>query len=238
MKGVCRMEAKDEALKSRLSNFWYYNKWKLLIGAGVAAALLVCILQVAARREPDAFVYYAGECYFSETQAAALEQAFVSAMRSDPDGNGEKTVQLISQVILSPDKQATALHTAREEEEDGSYIYAGNPTENEADHYEQMAYGEAVICLLERSYFEKAREQGRLASLREIMGGLPENAIDEYGFLLGDTAAGQYFEICRALPADTVLCCKRPTVQQKAGSDTYENQITVLRDFLRFSIAS
>lgn len=232
------MEARDAELNSKLSNFWYYNKWKVIIGAGVLVALLICILQMVNRREPDGFVYYAGECYFSQEQAAALETAFVSTMRSDPDGNGEKTVQLIAQVILSPDKQATAIHTAREEEEDGTYIYAGNPTENEADHYEQMAYGEAVICLLERSYFEKAREQGRLASLREIMGELPENAIDDYGIFLCDTEAGQYFEICRALPGDTVLCCKAPTLQQKATSKEYENQLSILRDFLRFSIAS
>lgn len=236
----------EGAVKAKLDNFWYYYKWYVIVGAFVVIAAALLITQSCSREKSDGCVYYAGEIFFTEAQATKLEEAFESAMRSDPNGDGKKKLQLITQVILSGDKQAQAMHEAREEEEDGTFVYAGDVQQNKKDHYEQMAYGEAVICLLDRAFFEEARDAGRLATFEEALGFTPEGALDGYGIALGATGAGRFFEILQALPEDTILCAKKPTVVYQSGglfgkkdpapNGEYTAQLQILRELLEFSV--
>ena len=229
-----KLQGKDAGLGRKWENFWYYYKWYVIAGAFVLLIAVFFTVQSLTKKEPDALLYYAGECYFGEEQAAALENAVAETMKSDPNGDGKKQVQLVATVLLSGEKQATAVHLARDEQDDGSYIYAGNPADNQKEFHEQMAYGEAVICLLSEPFFEEAKKEGRLAAFSDTVGTAPAGAIDDYGIRLKDTAAGQYYEILKALPDDTVLCCKKPIVIHKKAE--YRKQTDILRDFLAFSI--
>ena len=248
--------AAESTFKKKFENFWYYHKWHLIGGIFLAIVLGICISQSISKTDPDAYVLYAGECYLPEESVQEMERIFASAVEKDTNDDGKKTVELRDIVILSENKQVTALYQKRHEEEDGTYIYSGNTAANESDFYEEIAYGQTVVCLLDEAYFEKVRDEDRLATFEELYGESPENALDEYGIRIHDTEFGNYYELLRELPDDTVLCIKRPTVLHQKGSfwgslfssnkedagllekanDSYLAQVELLRAVLHFHV--
>lgn len=220
----------------------------MIVGVFLVLTLTICVVQSLSKSDPDAYILYAGQCYLPEESVKEMERIFETVMEDDLNGDGEKRAQLRDMVLLSGDKQATALHNKREEDKDGSYLYAGNAAENESTFFEEVGYGKTVICLIDEAYYEKVRDKGRLASLEELYGSLPENALDKYGIRIHDTAFGRYFALLRELPDDTVLCIKCPTImnqKKKKGDETgilsradddYLSQVELLKRILTFDL--
>ena len=83
----------DSPALKKADNFWFYNKWKVLIGAFVAVVLGVCIWQSCSKESYDSTLMYAGpyqEFNLSEN-FNGIQSALNVAIPYDYDGNGEKT---------------------------------------------------------------------------------------------------------------------------------------------------
>ncbi len=235
--------------RGKFENFWYYHKWHVIVGVATALVLGFLLFQSFTKTDPDATVLYAGQCYLPPDSVTEMERIFTTALEDDVNEDHKKSVQLRDIVLLSGDKQASALYKSREDAEDdeGGYVYAGNASENEDSFYEEISYGKSIICLIDEYYYNKVKNEGRLATFAELYGSAPEGALDECGIRIHDLPFGRYFALLRELPDDTVLCIKAPTVlQQKKkkpegatairdiASDEYLAQVEMLERILTF----
>lgn len=101
--------------REKRSNWWYYHKWHVVLGAG----LLAVALYLTARGlgigqvKPDYQVAYVGESALPEETAAALETALAS-LATDCTGDGQVLVRL-NQYVMGGSSGEGAL-----------YAYAGS----------------------------------------------------------------------------------------------------------------
>ena len=86
---------------SKLENFWYHNKWKVIIIAFFAIVLIVGVAQVAGKTEPDATVVVAVPETITPLQSADISSALVSIMPSDANGAGKKAIDVLAYPIYS-----------------------------------------------------------------------------------------------------------------------------------------
>ena len=53
-------------------NFWYHNKWKVIIVSFLVLTFTVCIVQLLGRKSVDLYVLYAGPYKFGQTDTQSL----------------------------------------------------------------------------------------------------------------------------------------------------------------------
>ena len=56
----------------KLSNFWYYHKWKVIIGAAALLLFVICGFQMCRNSDVDLTVMYAGSCLLSRSESAEM----------------------------------------------------------------------------------------------------------------------------------------------------------------------
>ena len=80
-------ESNSNPFLAKLSNFWYYHKWKVIIGAFFAIVLGVGVFQMINREEVDEIVIVAAPVYLSAEEREALDRLITSQLPKDKDGS-------------------------------------------------------------------------------------------------------------------------------------------------------
>ena len=96
--------------KDKLSNFWYHYKWAVIIGAVVAVFLVVLIVQLVTRDDPDYRVLLATEEMMSDAWADVLGEE-LAAYGRDIDGDGKVEVDVETLFTGSQDQFGMANQT-------------------------------------------------------------------------------------------------------------------------------
>ena len=189
-------------------NFWYHNKWKVIIISFLVLTFTVCIAQLFGRESVDLYVLYAGPYKFGQTDTQSLESAF-SYITDDRDNDGKTNVVLIDFYLMSDEQIQGAVSAAQSEGKGPVSVNYEMFASNRNAFDQQILAGDAVICLLDPWLYEDVKAAGGFLPLADALGYTPEGAVDEYSIRIGDTPLGSYFSVLRGLNDDTLLCVRR-----------------------------
>lgn len=223
--------AENERLEFRgmgdswLENFWYYHKWKVIIGLFFAFFIGVCVFQLAERDSPDIYVMYAGPKYLSATGTTNVRSA-LRAVVGDYNGDGEIGVGLVTLSCLT-EEQIEERHEEALAESRQFVIDREANRQNIKQYDAEIFGGESVICLLDPSLYERTREAGGFVRMDEIFTEDELRGVrlyDSCGIYLSSLTGftGRY-SVFADFPEDTVLCIRKvATITAFKGRDKYE----------------
>ncbi len=210
--------------KSKWDNFWFYHKWKVLLGAFVLVVIVVCLLQSRENRKDDVTLMFAGPYKLTATEMAALRTGLNDILPGDFNSDGEKYVEMVLMQIYSEAQEAAIQATPQGEVPPYSgYIDSYYNDEQVTSFDNLIMAGEYSICILDPWLYERVKGAGGLRKLSDVLGYIPESATDEYGILLADTDFAKAHPVCNVFPEGTVLCLRNKgvmsTLANKKKSD-------------------
>ena len=93
----------DSPTLKKADNFWFYNKWKIIVGAFVVLVLGVCIWQSCSKDGYDTMLMYAGPYQgFTDSKIYnGTRDALNVAVPEDCDGDGERNCEIAALAIFS-----------------------------------------------------------------------------------------------------------------------------------------
>ena len=203
-----------------LDNYWYHYKW---ITVGVAFALVVfiiCTVQMCGKEKDDLVLLYAGRNQLSAAEAEDICDVLEAVCPEDFDGNGKKQIALSPYYILS---ETQIKDMAKETVAEGEAVYIDKSynADQYDTYYNYLMTGESSVMLLDPWLYSELASAGRLVSLSESLGYVPDGAYGEYGVRLGDTALYSQYAVLGLLPEDTVVCLMKPYVAGKSSKEEY-----------------
>ncbi len=227
--------------KSALDNFWFYHKWHVLLGIFIALVLLVCILQSRENKKDDVTLMFAGPYKLTATEVAALRAGWNDVMPEDFNGDGEKYTEMVMMQIYSEEQEAAIRATP-----DGEvppylgYIDSYYNDEQVTSFDNLIMAGEYSVCILDSWLYERVKGAGGFRKLNEVLGYIPDKAIDEYGVLLADTDFAKANPVCEVFPEGTVICLRSKgvmnTLMNKKSDKEYAASEEMFRAVLHFRL--
>ncbi len=77
-------------------NFWYHNKWTVIIVSCFLIVFIVCTAQTCAKKEDDLPVVYAGPSYIGSAERQSICNALSAVLTEDINKDGRLSVSLSS----------------------------------------------------------------------------------------------------------------------------------------------
>ena len=229
-----------EKIYKWFDTYWYHYKWHTIIVLFFAVTITICVSQCSERTQPDIVVMYAGPRQLNANEHREIELAFNTVMPSDYNDDGQKHAEL-NPLVLMTDKQL-AEAKERIEAEGGKFYYDANTLNNNKNSFSnQMFAGESSICLLDPNWFDTVNKAGGFRKLADVLGYLPEKAINDYSIRLKDTAFAQYFNAFDTLPDDTIICFRVFTsasslMPGRTNEEKYEHQLDMFKQIMNFEL--
>lgn len=219
-------------------NFWYHYKWHTIAIAFVTVFLVVSITQLVSKETPDVYVMYAGPHYINSDKNTAVRNAVRQVMSEDYNGDGEKGVMLTDLTFMNDAQVKQAYDEAKQEGVDIAIDMQANATALERFNMEAFS-GESVVYFLDPELYESVKLAGGFLTLEEVLGYVPDSAIDECGIRLCDIPFGQYFDGVNSLPEETILCIRRVSTMsflkgQKKTERIHSYHIQLFKDIVNF----
>lgn len=216
---------------SRLSNFWYHHKWKVIITAAFAFIFISLSAQFVGQSNPDIKILYAGPLYFTPNQSSAVSACMYDLME-DYNGDGEKKIIVNDLVYMTAQQMLDAQEAALARGEEFAVNRQSNAQTAEQFTYEIMA-GDSLICILAPDQYQNVADAQAFVPLEEIFGYIPEGAVDECGLRLCDTKFYKYYTAVQIFGEDTVIALKKLTTINKMKGEEMELYHTSHRDLFR-----
>ena len=209
IEGVGEVEAPN-GFKEKLLNFWYHYKWHSLVAIVLIFALLVCSLQFCKKEEYDIYIMYAGPYVIGKTTTDSGEAEIESVISSlkrvtkDFDSDGNISINFANYFYMNNDELAAA----------------GNNINQSFLSSEQKALEGALelsgyyLCLISPVVYEtyKGADGGMFMSLSEFSSYVPEDAFYAHNAIKLCKTDFSNLPGINALPEDTLICIKAPTV--------------------------
>ena len=164
---------------SWISNFWFYNKWKVIIIAFATLLVTVCTLQMCGNETEDITVLYAGSCYIQTDHFEEAKQAFSAVLPEDFNNDGRRSADIASCHVYSDEQVAERKAQALERED----VIEINTVVNqrELQSYDQLILaGEYKIVVAEPWLYSRVKTAGGFRKLSDVLGYVPEEALDDY----------------------------------------------------------
>ena len=204
---------------NKLQNFWYHNKWTVIVVAFFVCVVVVCTMQMFGKEKYDVSIVYGGTVRMADDERAAFVGALQSVLPEDYDNNGSKSVGLVEYQIFSEKE----IYTEVEKEVDGELVTVKEPVialNWNTEQYSSMQSavsktGEYSLCFASPYVYEKL---------------LAGYAVEGKTVRLGDTDFYLYNEAVQVLPADTVVCLLRQFAIGQSSKDEIYNRSAALFD--------
>ncbi len=219
--------------REKLSNFWFYHKWKVIVALFALILTVVCVSQSCSAQKDDIIIMYAGPVYISSEDQAAMSDAISTVLPDDFNGDGEKRAALAVLCIYSPE-QITEKNAAAENGDGMKVDVSLNNSEKQS--FDQLIVaGEYSLCLLDPWLYSEVSSAGGFRYLADVLGEKPEYAVDDFCVRFKDTEfAKANAEIFASLPDDTLLCLRTKSSLGSliAGNSTDKNYAKAEKTFV------
>ncbi len=224
-----------------IENFWYHNKWTIIIVTFFVVILIVGAVQIFSNEEEDLQVTYSGPYILSSSEKAEINKVLVSLMPKDYNGDGKKLVAFMDFGVYS--ERELERENEAYTDENGKYVTMVFPqtnTENMKSYSDYLMTGEcSVLFLSEYLYGERmASAKKHMVPLTDTFGAeLPQGAMsDGYGIRLGDTYLYASCPALQVLPEDTVICLNRPyAIGASSNKKVYERSVDFYKTLVTFT---
>lgn len=223
-----------------LDNFWYHNRWLVLIFGFFVITGTIIIVQFIQKDQYDVLILYTGPDMPTANEQRDMENAFEQLLDEDYNDDGEYTV-MIDPLFLMTDEQLNDERYNLDENGNPILINTAEMVKTKEQYTTQIFVGEAVICLLDPAWYDDAYKRDAFVPLDEIVDELPEGMYNDSAVYLHQTEFGKYFTALNVLPEDTLLCFRRmsTTTTFKDGDSEvqrYEYNKKLFVDILEFSM--
>ncbi len=203
--------------KQWIENFWYYNKWFVLLAVVFLSLVMIATVQFFSKDDADAALLYAGATILSDDVCQQMIQS-AEELLSDVNGDASVSVEMKNYVLHSDFDLL---------KNEGQKIQAREEFKAYSD---EVLSGDGCFLLLDEYFYSELAQNGALVNLYEIYSELPKSAVDYFGLRLGDTALYKKKGFS-SLPADTVICLKfapvvgKTTAEEKAVQDEINREL-------------
>lgn len=227
----------------KLSNFWYYHKWKVIIISFFAIVFAVGIGQMVTREKVDEVVVVAAPVYLSSEQGEEIDRLLTSFLPKNKDGS-LRELDVRRYIVFSEEEIDEANHS--ETNEEGRYVEKvdRNAIMTEIQSFnDDLSTGECSVLFLnpylynELSKREISGDRDIRMTMEEVFGDdLPVGVMpDGCGIRLGDTEIYKYYEELQVLPEDTVVCVLRSYyVGPSSDKEKHEMSLELFRNIVNF----
>ena len=227
----------EEAEGSRLANFWYHHKWKVIIGGFFLFIAVVTTGQYLSRSNPDVTLIYAGPSYITPTGNRAFCQ-ILEGMMEDYNGDGKVYAQLNDVVYYTDTQLEEYTRFCEENDIDSTVDRLANARTAERFTYQVMG-GEAPICILSPAQYDMVASSGGFMKLEEVFGSVPEGAVDAYGIRFSETKLCRFYDAAKIFPDDAILAMRTlPTLSaltgKKKAETIHEQNLKLYRAMVEF----
>lgn len=231
-------ETENPFLK-KLSNFWYYHKWKVIIITFFAIVAAVGIYQMVTREEVDEVVVVAAGAHLEHDECAAIDSLLTSCLPKNKDGS-VRSLEIYDYTVYSEDEIEEANHS--ETDSEGRYIVKIDRSfiVTEIESYNSyMQTGECSVLLLNPELYHSFanRDTDPRMTMVEVFGGdMPQGVMpDGRGVRLGDTAIYKYYEELQVLPEDTVVCVLHSYyIGASSNKDKHSFSVELFKNIVNF----
>ena len=214
-------------LLRRLDNFWYHNKWTVIVATFFVSVAIICLIQFVGRPEYDTSLAFGSPYRMNKEERAAFEQLITRICPEDFNGDGEKLLNLVEYQIYSEEEYDSAREEyaamTNEEGETDSFQINRQYNANEYKNFSQYTMtGETSVYILSPYLYSILRDAHRLKPLSEVYpdGNLPEGALEDgFGIALKDTDFYKYNPAAQVLPDNVILCLHLPTVSGRSKNE-------------------
>lgn len=208
---------------NRLSNFWHYNKVKILIAAAFILIFGIGLIQLINRQNPDISILYAGPDYLRPNDCEAFCKTLES-ITDDYNGDGKKYVQVEDLVFMSDGQIETYLAAAQADDESAVVDKLTNK-ETKDRFFNEVFAGDAMIMILSEDQYNEIAESKAFVPLSELFDSIPAGAIDEYGIRFCETKFAKFYSSAHLFPNDAVIALRTiPTASFFTGKERAEKR--------------
>ncbi|MBO4283124.1 MAG: hypothetical protein J5958_00735 [Clostridia bacterium] len=124
-------------------NFWYHYKWQIIIVAIVLIAVLVCMLSMCHRKDPDFYFYYVGQGEFSGDE----QRAIISSLSKASGDDGHDADVSVTFLFLMTNDQIKRF--GEEHKDDGLTVNGGLIGQNRELLSNEIMTGNAIIMFFD-----------------------------------------------------------------------------------------
>ncbi len=203
----------ESDLISRLSNFWYYHRWHVIIGIVIFAVLLILISQISTGEKNDGTILMGGPYLPTLSEKQSMYLAFAEVVPSDCNGDGEKSVEIIHYEVYSTEQFKAIPGIGKSSTANVENIKGLNNL---------ITVGDYPICIIDEWLYEDLMAAGGVRPLSDFFEELPNAAIDDFAIRFNETDFAKTFSAFDGMPDSTVLCIRTRNVFG-ADEELYKN---------------
>lgn len=222
IEGVGEVEV-PKSFKDKAANFWYHYKWHSIIALILVFAIIICSLQFCKKEEYDIHILYAGPYVIGKTASDGNEAEVVKVISSlervakDFDSDNSLNVNFTNYLYMSSEE-------IEESGKDVDYSFLNNDKKSLEGTFE---FSEYYLCFISLSVYEmynNAGEDGSLfVSLDEFSAYVTEDAYYANNAIKLSKTSFYNMPGINALPEDTLICIKTPSVLASKSKDHKEH---------------
>ncbi len=221
-----------------LDNFWYHNKWTVLIVTFFLVVGIICIAQFFTRPTYDATVLLGSSYRVNSAEYADLEKLLEKLCPDDFDGNGEVSVNILVYQVYSEEEYLAEKESLEAESEQFEINMKFNQDELKNFDFRTGMTGDCTVCILSPYLYSRLLGGDRLMPLDLIYtdGELPVGAReDERGIDLSETDFYRYNPAAHSIPENGIICIPRPTVN--TDEQAYDEALRLFCAIADFRVA-
>lgn len=222
----------------RFDNFWYYNKWKVIIAIAAVFIITICTVQMCTKVDPDVGIVYAGNYNLAETEYANVQHVLNGVLPEDFNKDGKKEVSLVKYLIFSEQELKDFNAETDKEGNKVNYYPSSNNSSQYSEFSQTLAYDSGYqIFMVSPSLYERVVTNNKdvICPTKEISSKIPDSWLTDDGLAvkLSETEIYKYYEVLHPLPEDTILFFMKQTVT--TDDNTYNNARDMFRAMIEFS---
>ena len=214
----------NRAIK-KIENFWYHNKWTVIVVAFFVCVAIVCTMQMFSKEKYDTTVLYGLTVHMNPEQREAFLSSLESILPSDYDKDGEASVGMVDYQIFSEEERLVEVET----EIDGvqttlteEMVSAHWNNDQKSSFLSAVQSGEYSVCFASPYVYELLTKDKNVVSK---------------SFCLGETEFYRYNEAVQVLPADTVVCLLIQFPMGASGKDdVYARSVALYEAILSYDV--
>ncbi len=211
---------------NKLQNFWYHNKWTVIVVAFFVCVALVCTMQMFSKEKYDITVLSGTTAYMDAEQRTAFLSVLGSMMPEDYDKDGTVAVGMVDYRIFSEEERFVEIET----EIDG--VETTLTQEQVAAHWNNDQLSSFLSAVQTGEYslcFASPYVYGLLTKDKNVV---------SQAICLGDTDFYRYNEAIRVLPKDTMVCLLIQFPMGASGkSDIYARSAALYDAIVAYDVA-
>lgn len=227
----------DNPFLSKLSDFWYYHKWKVIVIGFFAIIFTVGIVQMINKEDSDEIVVIAAPVDISAEDNQKIDGVLSTLMPKNDDGSA-RALDIYTYPIYSEDEMKEANES--ETDTEGRFVVNVLQSYNTSkiQEYDQfLSTGECSVLFVSEYLYGRLTANNRLLPVSEICGEkLPAGVTqDGFGVRLGDTYLYEYFTDLQKLPEDTIVCISRQYIHGASSDDErYAASVEFFKNIVTF----